>query len=137
MRFKNLNPNTRFIIEQLKQKHTVFDLQEKILLNLPVIRQTIVRLMENDLVFVCDSKFDSIKKRQINYYKLTKKGFDFQKKADEFIIQQKIDELDKKRFIFSNSAALEKTKSFIKILTKKTKKATPWDSLLFKVNKAI
>ena len=160
MRKNRFSAVTKFILEELQEKRTVFDLAEKVNLTLPSLRQTIGRLRKQELISVCDYKVTSIKKSHINYYKLTDKGMDFIKTVNDYlIIKQKKDELNKKIILFSNSEQQEKTKSFTEKLTKKakneeldkkkvqfsndvalektksfiktlTKKATPWDALI-------
>lgn len=129
MRISKLSQVTKFILDELHEKQTVFDLKEKVSLKLPALRQTIVRLMEHDFVFVFEQKTDKIRKRKMKYYKITNKGKEFIKKVENFVLEKKEEIEDKKRFIFGNEASRQKTKAFIGTLTKK---ATPWDALLLK-----
>lgn len=126
MNISKIKPATKTILNLLREKHTIFDLQEKVndILNLRATRQVVVRLMEYQFVCACDSKLDDIRQRRLTYYQITESGKEILKKINDFY---GIEENDIKRVVFCNNAATGKTKAFIKTLTKK---ATPWDSLL-------
>jgi len=126
MRISKLSPVTKIILDELRQKHTIFDLKDKVNLSLHAVRQTVVRLMKSGFVFTCESKIDEIKKRKMKSYTLTEKGKNFLKKVEEFVPDEEESNC-KKRLISFNPSSLRVTKSFIKTLTKK---ATPWDGLL-------
>lgn len=127
MLINKIKPATRFILSILQEKHNIFDLQEKVKLNLAATRQVVVRLMEYQFVYACDSKLDDIRQRRLSYYQITDSGKEILKKINEFYGIKETKENDIKRVAFSHNASAGKTKAFIKTLTKK---ATPWDALL-------
>ncbi len=136
MNINKIKPITKTILNILQEKHNVFDLQEKVKLNLAATRQVIVRLMEYKYVNVCETKLDDIKQRRLTYYQITETGKEILKKINEANCQGIIDSSygveetkknDVKKVVFYNHSATCRTKAFIKTLTKK---ATPWDALL-------
>jgi len=127
MNINKIKPATRFILNELQEKHTVFELEKKVNINLQATRQVVFRLIEDGFVYVCESKLDGIKKRQIKYYKTTEKGKKFLKTIEETFGEELKKPKEKKNFLFGHHISLGITKAFIKTLKEK---ATPWDALL-------
>lgn len=125
MLISKIKPATKTILNILQEKHNIFDIQQKVNLNLSSIRQIVVRLMEHQFVCACDSKLDDIRQRRLTYYQITESGKEILKKINDFYGVEETDHIKKVSFFHNASAG--KTKAFIKTLTKK---ATPWDGLL-------
>lgn len=125
MLISKIKPATKTILSILQEKHNIFDIQEKVNLNLSSIRQIVVRLMQHQFVHACDSKLDDIRQRRLTYYQITVAGKEILKKINDFYGAEETDHI--KKVSFSHTASAGKTKAFIKTLTKK---ATPWDGLL-------
>ena len=127
MLINKMKPITKTILNILQEKHNVFDLQDKVKLNLAATRQVIVRLMEYKYVHVCETKLDDIKQRRLTYYQITETGKEVLKKINEAHGVEETKTNDVRKVVFYNHAATCRTKAFIKTLTKK---ATPWDGIL-------
>jgi predicted transcriptional regulator len=129
MLINKIKPATKTILNILQEKHNIFDLQQKVNINLSATRQVVVRLMDYKLVYACDTKLDDIRQRRLTYYQITEAGTELLNKINKLYGVEETKTNSKKNYLFGHTMSLNKTREFIETLKHK---ATPWDALLLK-----